>query len=221
MKAIIFDLFETLITEWGHEKYTKRLMCDDIDIPYNQFNELWESHEYPRYRGEYSCEESLNYVLAKAGKRISEELLSKILKKRYDTKSACFNYLNPDIIPMLQKLKDSGYLIGLISNCSSEEVTIFKKSSIYPFFDAVILSYEVGMTKPEASIYLECLQRLNCSTEECLYVGDGGSHELEGADKLGMKAVQALWYKNVYDNNAKNNFGFDYAEAPYEIFNYL
>ena len=22
-KAVIFDLFETLISEWGHEKYTK------------------------------------------------------------------------------------------------------------------------------------------------------------------------------------------------------
>ncbi len=25
-KAVVFDLFETLITEWGHEKYTKRKM---------------------------------------------------------------------------------------------------------------------------------------------------------------------------------------------------
>lgn len=23
-KAVIFDLFETLITEWGHKKYTKK-----------------------------------------------------------------------------------------------------------------------------------------------------------------------------------------------------
>ena len=30
--------------------------------------------------------------------------------------------------------------------------------------------------------------------EECLYVGDGGSRELETAEELGMKAVQATWY---------------------------
>lgn len=28
--AVIFDLFETLITEWGHKKYTKREMCSDL-----------------------------------------------------------------------------------------------------------------------------------------------------------------------------------------------
>ena len=26
-KVVIFDLFETLITEWGHKKYTKNEMC--------------------------------------------------------------------------------------------------------------------------------------------------------------------------------------------------
>lgn len=98
---------------------------------------------------------------------------------------------------MLQKLKGSGYFIGLISNCSSEEVTVFKESSLYPFFDVVILSYEVGMMKPESSIYLECLHRLNCSANECLFVGDGGSDELNGANKVGMKSIQALWYKNI------------------------
>ena len=30
--------------------------------------------------------------------------------------------------------------------------------------------------------------------EECIYIGDGGSNELETARKLGMKAVQAAWY---------------------------
>ncbi len=30
--------------------------------------------------------------------------------------------------------------------------------------------------------------------DECLYVGDGGNNELEAAEALGMKAVQAVWY---------------------------
>ena len=30
--------------------------------------------------------------------------------------------------------------------------------------------------------------------EECLYIGDGGSQELEAARSLGMNALQATWY---------------------------
>ena len=33
IKAVIFDLFETLITEWGHEKYTKRKIIGALGIP--------------------------------------------------------------------------------------------------------------------------------------------------------------------------------------------
>ena len=31
-KAVVFDLFETLITEWGHKKYTKNERCSDMGI---------------------------------------------------------------------------------------------------------------------------------------------------------------------------------------------
>ena len=38
------------------------------------------------------------------------------------------------------------------------------------------------------------MERLGALPEECLYVGDGGSHELEVARSLGMTALQAAWY---------------------------
>lgn len=37
-KAVIFDLFETLITEWGHRKYTKNELCADLGIHRAEFD---------------------------------------------------------------------------------------------------------------------------------------------------------------------------------------
>ena len=48
-KAVIFDLFETLITEWGHEKYTKRQMCADLGVDKDRFNVFWKEKEEDRY----------------------------------------------------------------------------------------------------------------------------------------------------------------------------
>jgi hypothetical protein len=48
-KAIIFDLFETLITEWGHKKYTKKEMCADLGIDRSHFDFFWEEKEQERY----------------------------------------------------------------------------------------------------------------------------------------------------------------------------
>ncbi len=38
------------------------------------------------------------------------------------------------------------------------------------------------------------MQKLSVRADECLYIGDGGSHELEAASALGMTALQAVWY---------------------------
>ena len=38
------------------------------------------------------------------------------------------------------------------------------------------------------------MTKLSVSPEECFYIGDGGSHELEAAKELGLYAYQAVWY---------------------------
>ena len=36
------------------------------------------------------------------------------------------------------------------------------------------------------------MDKLSVSPDECIYVGDGGSLELETASQIGMKALQAV-----------------------------
>ena len=54
LKAVIFDLFETLITEWTHEKYTKIKMALDLNVNYDLFKAEWESLHRVMYLGEYA-----------------------------------------------------------------------------------------------------------------------------------------------------------------------
>ncbi|MDE6698901.1 MAG: HAD family hydrolase [Lachnospiraceae bacterium] len=69
-----------------------------------------------------------------------------------------------------------------------------RQSELFPYFDAVLLSCEQGIQKPDEEIFIRCIEQLHVKPEECLYVGDGGSRELETARKLGMTAAQAVWY---------------------------
>lgn len=66
------------------------------------------------------------------------------------------------------------------------------------------------------------MQNLHVNVEECLYVGDGGSQELETAEMLGMKAIQAVWYLKEGTQQPvgrKNNFL--QAESPLEVIDYV
>lgn len=220
-KVVIFDLFETLITEWGHKKYTKNEMCADLGIEREKFDIYWDEKGDDRYLGEISFEDSILYVCEKIEKSIDASVISNIIDKRIRTKSVCFEYVNPDVFQLLKNLKAMGLQTAIISNCSSEEVNVLKESEIYRYFDEVILSYEVHMKKPDSCIYEEAAKRLGVALEECIFVGDGGSNELVGARAVGMKAIQAKWYTNQHPRRRDSIDGFFTAEEPLDVMKYI
>lgn len=114
-----------------------------------------------------------------------------------------------------------GLQLAIISNCSSEEVTVIKQSKIYTYFDQVVLSYEIGMQKPDSHIYKETSNLLGVDSKECIFVGDGGSNELEGAKLAGMKAIQAKWYTNQHPHKRDSKGGFLIAEQPLDVLQYI
>ena len=71
---------------------------------------------------------------------------------------------------------------------------VYAVVALASYFDVICLSYEQGLQKPDTKIYEQCMSSLDVKPDECLYVGDGGSHELDAAVSLGMKVRQATWY---------------------------
>ena len=96
-------------------------------------------------------------------------------------------------------------------------MTVIRESEIYQYFDEVILSFELGMKKPDACIYDEALRRFGISPDECVFVGDGGSRELEGARNVGIKAIQAKWYTDRHSVKRASMEGFPTADEPMDV----
>ena len=220
IKAVIFDMFETLITHYNSPVYFGAQMAADAGIEVDKFQALWRPTEQARTLGNVTVDEVVAMILRK-NHCYSEEIVQKIMDKRIATKEDCFLHLHSEIIPMLSELKKQGVLIGLISNCFSEEADVIRRSELFPYFDAVYLSYEQGIQKPDEEIYRRCMKKLSVKPEECVYVGDGGSHELETARKLGMYALQAVWYlKAGTAQPAMRKPEFEQLEHPMEILRY-
>lgn len=221
VKAVIFDMYETLITLFESPLYFGTQMAIDADISEEEFQSLWKPTEYERTVGKMTLEETLEFIL-KEKQCYSKELFDRIVEKRKISRKECFNHLHPEILLMLEGLKKKGIYIGLISNCFSEEVEAIKDSELFSYFDATCLSFEQGLQKPEKEIFIRCMDKLSVSADECIYVGDGGSLELETALQVGMKAVQAVWYLKegtIQPSRRKKNF--IQAETPCEILKYV
>ncbi len=220
IRAVIFDMYETLITHYSSPLYFGAQMAADAGIPPDRFQTLWRLTEHARTIGEMTFEEVIERIL-KENNRYTEETAGIIIAKRKAAKEECFNHLHEDIIPMLAKLKDNGIKIGLISNCFSEEAVVIRKSILFPYFDAVCLSCELAMQKPDAAIFRRCMEMLSAEAKECLYIGDGKSQELTAASSLGMQAVQAVWYlKEGTAQPVQKMKEFGHLERPLQLFDY-
>ena len=220
IKAVIFDLYETLITEWVSRKYLSSQCARDLDIDPALFREMWNSRHHAMDTGRLSYRQVLSQILTAAGKTPDDALMDACEEKRITGKNDCFSAIDENVLQMLSALKQQGLKLCLCSNCSADEVEGLLSSSLHPLFDAVILSYQVGLAKPDRQIYLHCAETLSVLPEECLFVGDGGSRELHGAKEAGMHPLRALWFPEKYHNNI-SEMPFPAAHTPQEVLPYL
>lgn len=221
IRAVIFDMYETLITHYKSPLYFGAEMAKDAGIPKEKFYPLWRGLDHDRTIGKLTLEDLLGRILEE-NDCYSDALLNELVTKRVVAKEECFRHLHTEIIPMLAQLKERGLLVGLISNCYTEEARVIRESELFPFFDEVYLSCEQGVAKPDVEIFQRCMRDFAVKPEECLYIGDGGSEELETASVLGMKAVQAVWYLQEGSTQpSKRKENFLQAENPLEVLKYL
>ena len=217
IKAVIFDMFETLVTHFESPVYMGKQICADIGIAEGKFREIWDTTDADRTLGKKSLEEVIEAVL-RVNDCYSRELFERIIRKRKQSKIECFNHIHSEIIPMLTALKELDIKIGLITNCYFEERDVIRGSVLYDYFDAACMSCELGLRKPDVAIFQKCAQDLAVLPDECLYVGDGGSFELETARAVGMHPIQAAWYlKEGVNQPAKRKADFIQAESPMDI----
>jgi len=93
---------------------------------------------------------------------------------------------NTEIIPIIKSLKKEKIRLILLSNTS--ECHFNYAYSHYPIlqeFDHKILSYEMGVWKPDSSIFEKALTFSECEKEECFYTDDI-SHFIKSARRVGL-----------------------------------
>ena len=99
-----------------------------------------------------------------------------------------FAGLGPDeaMIETVRELRGEGVRTGLISN--SWGTGIYDPSMLSDLFDAVVISGDVGLHKPQPEIYELGAERLGIPASECVFVDDLREN-VAGAEAVGMTAI--------------------------------
>ncbi len=85
----------------------------------------------------------------------------------------------------ISTLKESGYKVGLISNCSAEVSRLWESTPFASLVDMEVLSFDAGLAKPDSRIYQLAANRLGVETGQCLYIGDGSDGDLAALPRRG------------------------------------
>lgn len=107
--------------------------------------------------------------------------------------------VNKDMKQVLQKLKENGYIVGLISNTWSRPLVHDELAAggLAGIFEAVVLSSETGMRKPDEKIFLDALKGFNIEPENAAYVGDQPNRDVAGPKKAGYGLTIILTTKKL------------------------
>lgn len=97
-----------------------------------------------------------------------------------------------DVIPTLQRLRDAGLKMGIVSNTLLPGRVLdrhLEMVGLKEFFPVRIYSSEITYRKPKAIMFRAALAQIAAGAEECLFVGDMVKTDIVGARRVGMRSV--------------------------------
>lgn len=94
----------------------------------------------------------------------------------------------PGAEEILRRLRSAGIRVGLLTNGAPDlQREKIEASGLGMFFDAALVSGEIGTGKPDPEIFLRLLARLNAVPQESLMVGNSLSRDIVGGKRAGLR----------------------------------
>jgi 2-haloacid dehalogenase len=182
IKAIIFD-FGGVLLDWNPRNLYQRFFPNQSQA---MEDFLAEIHFH-----EWNAQQDKGRPFAEGIAELSAQFpqYAHLIQAYYDYWEDSIIGSVPGTVDILQKLKQEGHRIYGLSNWSAE--TFPRTRHDYPFFDwfdAILLSGDAKLNKPDPAIFELFLNKTGCQAPECLLIDDSQPN-IDTANKLGFVTV--------------------------------
>ena len=222
IKAIFLDFYNTLVRFWPPLDQIQQASCREIglnvteeginrgyaiaDVFFNRENEK-------QSLADRSDDERLDFfahyeqmILEEAGLPVSLDLAAQIWQLAISVPKDFVPY--DDVIPVISKLHEHGYKLGVLSNLRRDMQTLCHNLGLDQFLDFYVRSVDVGAEKPDPAVFLAALSKANVEASEAVHVGDQRRSDVVGAQRVGIHPVlldRGGWHKDMTDCVRINN----------------
>ena len=156
-----------------------------VGLDADTFGAVWLRHRRVYDLGQVDAAEYWRRVGVEARRTFD----AATLRTLRELDAACFETPNPAMVAWLGGLKSANRRLALLSNTPHEQWTALQPTLTWlPLLDAVVLSCDLRIAKPDPKIYAHCLERLSIAPGETLFVDDR-EENVAAARDLGMHAL--------------------------------
>lgn len=194
IKAVMFDLDDTLYSR--------------VNAARGVFHGMFKAHLYPSADGDF-IKEAVCYMMKhiKPNSMVHEDTFAALLSKYpseipYD-RAKCLDYYyehisefavpDKEAFEIIIKLRNMGIKTAIVTNITPDRLDSqrakIKALGLEEIMDAIIMSGEIGIHKPDRRIYEYAAEALGVSPSECVFVGDDPTSDIKGAVGADMDAV--------------------------------
>ena len=198
LQAVLFDIDDTLFSTSDFAERARRNAVQAMILNGLKIDPEEALRELQEVISEFSSNYSSHF----------DKLLTRIPESRYrginpailiaagvigyhETKSELHPY--PDVVNSLRRLSGTHLVLGVVSaGLQIKQAEKLLRLGVYPFFDpeAIFISDQIGISKPNPKIYLHACSRLGVQPSKVLYVGDNPTHDIDPCNRLGIATVR-------------------------------
>jgi putative hydrolase of the HAD superfamily len=191
MTAVVFDFFGTLTPTSPPEIWADHAaqLAAVLGVPAAALLQALDESFPERISGALGdIRQTLANLAARLGAQVSDGQLDEAVRMRREIQESMFTF-RPETLPVLRQLRELGFRIGLLSDCTTELPDAWPRLTVAGLVDAPVFSCLEHTRKPDPRLFRKVAAALQTKPAQCLYVGDGGGRELTGATAVGMRAV--------------------------------
>ncbi len=145
-------------------------------------NLVWLREWAPTYRFE-AWSRALNDM------GVDDERLARTLADEFvETRTELFEHF-PETAEILDELNGAVRLVLATNGASDLQRLKFETSGLAGYFDAVLVSADIGFAKPHPVFYENAIRLANTGPEQILMVGDNIRKDIRGAQEAGIRGI--------------------------------
>ena len=195
--AVVFDLDGTLCyyatsIEQAMTDALQRVgappdLIGDLPLAADRYADLWYELQED-HKSTTSLRERI-WISLLAEHDIDDKALAHKLSDVYIGLRTASLVLFDGVLPLLSDLAEK-YSLGLLTNGPGDlQWEKIKLLGVESYFDAIIVSGDMGIHKPDSRLFGSLLQRLDAPASKAVYVGNSYEMDIIGASNAGMLSV--------------------------------